>query len=390
MNRRKWNIRLYYAVAFLQGMVFYAPVATLYRQARGVGIFDIALIESISFLAMIALEIPWGFVADRIGYRKTIVICNVLFFLSKIVFWKASGFGMFLLERLILSVVMAGLSGCDTAYLYISSGAEDAKRVFGLYEAVAAAGIAFASVVFSVFIKDDFGLAGLLTVASYGVAMVLSFCLPEVRRPDERTVRFSERIREYAAAIAGNGRFFLFLAASAMLAQTSQTVTVFLNQLQYLRAGIPVGWMGFLYLLVTAASFSSAFAERLSRRLGEDRAAKALFLSAGAACLALAVFSSPIVSVAGIVLLRASASFFSPIGMDIQNRQVSVADRATMLSVYAMAMDAAAAGVNAVFGKIADIGVPWAMGAGAVFCLMGFVLCAVWGKPVKASAQPTC
>ena len=100
MNR-KIGIPLLCATAFLQGMVFYGPIATLYRQARGVSVFQITLIESISLACLIALEIPWGYVADRIGYRRTLAACNVLYFLSKIVFWRAEGFGGFLLLSLI-------------------------------------------------------------------------------------------------------------------------------------------------------------------------------------------------------------------------------------------------------------------------------------------------
>lgn len=90
MNR-KIGIPLFCATAFLQGMVFYGPIATLYRQARGVSVFQITLIESISLACLIALEIPWGYVADRIGYRRTLAACNVLYFLSKIVFWRGGG-----------------------------------------------------------------------------------------------------------------------------------------------------------------------------------------------------------------------------------------------------------------------------------------------------------
>ena len=78
-----------YAIALLQGMVFYGPVATLYRQARGISIFQITVIESISLALCLLLEFPWGILADKIGYKKTILICNFLCFFSKIVFWKA-------------------------------------------------------------------------------------------------------------------------------------------------------------------------------------------------------------------------------------------------------------------------------------------------------------
>lgn len=63
MDRKKLNIWIYYGIALLQGMVFYAPVATLYRQARGLSVFSVTLIESISFAVAVLLEIPWGYAA---------------------------------------------------------------------------------------------------------------------------------------------------------------------------------------------------------------------------------------------------------------------------------------------------------------------------------------
>ena len=44
----KKNRIILYAVAFLQGMVFYGPIATLYRQTRGVTLFEITAMESVS------------------------------------------------------------------------------------------------------------------------------------------------------------------------------------------------------------------------------------------------------------------------------------------------------------------------------------------------------
>ena len=74
----KRNLRLLYAIALLQGMVFYGPIATLYREAAGVGVFEITLIESLSLALCVALEMPWGVVADKIGYRRTMIFCCML------------------------------------------------------------------------------------------------------------------------------------------------------------------------------------------------------------------------------------------------------------------------------------------------------------------------
>ena len=92
----KRNLWIMYAIALLQGMVFYGPIATLYRQAHGLTIFQITLIESISLALLILLEIPWGIIADKIGCRHTIIFCSALYLISKIIFWKADGFAGFL------------------------------------------------------------------------------------------------------------------------------------------------------------------------------------------------------------------------------------------------------------------------------------------------------
>ena len=168
-------------------MVFYAPVAVLYRQAAGVTVLQMTVIEGISLLLSVALEIPWGMAAEKIGYRNTMVFCCLLYFVSKLIFWQAVDFGGFLLERILLSIVCAGLSGCDTALLYRSCKGVDSQKVFGLYSSLGLAGLMVSALVYSLFVGENFRLAGLLTVFSYGAAALLALGLKEVGEPDERT-----------------------------------------------------------------------------------------------------------------------------------------------------------------------------------------------------------
>lgn len=214
--KSKRNIRLMYAIALLQGMVFYGPIATLYRQAAGVSVFQITLIESISLA--LALEVPWGILADRIGYRRSMIVCCGLYFLSKIVFWQASGFGGFLAERLMLSVVCAGLSGLDVSILYLSCPEEESHRVFGIYNNLGMAGLLTASAVYAVFVGENYRLAGLLTVFSYGAAAVLALFLREVHPSQARTA--SHQLADFAALLkqlARSPRLLLLVLAAAIL-----------------------------------------------------------------------------------------------------------------------------------------------------------------------------
>ena len=360
--------------------MFYAPIATLYRQARGLGIFEITLIESISLVVSLALEIPWGLVADKIGYRKTILLCNLLYFLSKIVFWQANGFGMFLLERLMLSVVISGLSGCDSAFLYLSAGEADAMRVFGIYSAMGSAGLLAASAIFSLFLHGDASLSALLTVFSYGFSLVLTIFSTEVENHVENSGNFRKQAFDLLRALKNQKRFLLFLIAAALLSECNQTITVFFNQLQYLRGGIRPDKMGLLYIPVLVAGLCAARSRRLVERIGEDLACVFLFLTGGAACLLMGFFSNPVLSVSCMVLLRVSASLFLPVRMDMENRSVSAGNRAAVLSAYSIVADLVAAGTNLLFGKAAEAGVANALLLGAGFCFTGAALYGVWRR----------
>lgn len=166
----KKNIYLMYIIGFLQGMVFYGPIATLYRQANQVSVFQITIIESICLFLCLLLEIPWGVLADKIGYKKTMIFCSSLYFLSKCVFWQATGFWWFLLERVMLAVVISGLSGVDTSIIFMSCEKGKSHKVFGVYNSLQMAGLLIAAVIFSVFIKNNYKMAGGFTVISYGLA----------------------------------------------------------------------------------------------------------------------------------------------------------------------------------------------------------------------------
>ena len=173
----KRNRFLLYAISLFQGMVFYSSIATLYRQAAGLSIFQITLIESVSMVLSLAFEIPWGVLADRVGYTRTMIACNILFFVSKIVFWQSRDFAGFLLERVLLAVVVSGLSGVDTSILYLSCHEGDSQRAFGIYQALGAVGLLFAAAVFTVSVGENYRTTGFLTVISYGAAAALSFGL---------------------------------------------------------------------------------------------------------------------------------------------------------------------------------------------------------------------
>jgi len=371
--RIKRNIGILYAVALLQGMVFYGPIATLYRQAAGLSIFQITAIESVSLALCLLLELPWGVIADKIGYRNTMAFCCALYFLSKLVFWRAAGFWGFLLERLMLSVVCAGLSGVDTALLYLSCGDGASQKTFGVYNNLQTAGLLGAALVYSLCVKGNYRLAGLLTAVSYGLAAAVSLGLTEVKRSDGPQKATRKELFAIVKRTVSDRRLMLFLLGVALLGETHQTVTVFLNQLQYGRCGLSDAAIGFIYIGVTVAGLSGAFPERLTKKLGAGPLAAILYGAAAAACVTLAVCASAWLSVAAVALLRVSFSLFQPLQTTLQNRAVRTQNRATELSVNALLIDCVGVGTNLVYGKLADLDLPAAFLTGAALCAVGYL-----------------
>lgn len=371
------NITILYAMALLQGMVFYGPIATLYRQAAGVGLGQIALMEGISLALAVALELPWGVAAERLGYRRTMVLCSGLYFVTKLIFWRASGFGGFLLERVLLGVVDAGLSGLDTGILYLSCRSGEAHRVFGIYNNMAILGLLAATGVYTVCIGENYRLAGFLTAVSYAAAALLSLALQEVRPPDcgrgrDALPRFGKTLRE----TLGQRRLLLFLAGAALLGAAQQMVTVFYSQAQYQRLGMSAAGMGLAYAFMTLCGLLGGFSARLTEKMGRGRALVLLPLLSALCCLALALTGSPVLSVLAVALFRAAYNLYQPLQATIQNQAVRTEDRATALSVQAVLLNAVTISATLLLGKVSEASLPAAFHLGGALCLSALPLMA--------------
>ncbi len=368
MDRR--NIYIFYVMALLQGMVFYGPIATLYRQASGVGLGQIALMEGLSLTLSVALELPWGLLAERLGYRQTMVLCSGLYFVTKLIFWRAAGFGGFLLERVLLGVVAAGLSGVDAGMLYLSCPPENAQRTFEIYNNMTILGLLLATGVYTLWIGEDHRLAGALTAVSYAAAALLSLGLREVRAPERRRGReVLDGFRGALGETLKNRRLLLFLTGAALLGASHQMITVFYSQSQYQRTGMTAAGMGLAYALATLLGLLGGFSARLREWVGERWLLLLLPLTSALACLLLALTGDKLSSVLAVSALRVGYNLLQPLQAAVQNREIRGKDRATALSVHAVWMDAVTLSATLVFGRLSEISLPAAFLLGGVLSL---------------------
>ncbi len=320
-----------------------------------------------------------------VGYRRTMTGCCLLYFFSKVIFWRADSFAEFLLERLLLAVVLAGMSGVDEALLFLSAG-KDTQKAFGIYYAAGEGGQLASALLFSWLMKADYRLAAFSTAVSYGMAAGLALFLKEPPRTSAPFARlpYGEAIkkqgRQFLEALAGifqDRRLLWFLLGSVLFSEVHHGITVFYGQLQYQQFQIPAAAMGGLYLAMTLLGLSGRWSWEVTKVLGESMAGiwyvKLSVFSCAALCvLGAAASKTPgaFLSVASLFLLRISYSLFAPWSSAWKNQRIREENRAVSLSVCALFSDGVSASVNLLLGNLAERKLPLCMGAGAFLLVL--------------------
>lgn len=377
----KKNIYLLYFISFLQGMVFYSSVSTLYRQNNGITIFQISIIESISLALCIVLEIPWGIAADKFGYKKIMVICSVLFFVSKILFWQSKNFTGFLFERIILSIVISGLSGVDTSILYLSCKKSEKQFVFGLYNSFGIAGLLISTLVFSIFISDNYKISAFLTVITYFMAAVLSFFLSDVKIVKQ--VKKQNEIKHFIATLQKvfkNKYLLMFIIGTSLFNQTYQTISVFLNQIQFNKCRISSKTVGYVFIISNIVGLLSVFSSIITNILSVKKVIIFCFCISISSCIILAATNSAILSVIAVLLLTFAFAIYAPLQNTIENDQIISTDRATILSVFSTVSTSIGIITNYIFGAFTQFNISLGFCCGIIFCVIGFIFTYIWVK----------
>lgn len=349
------NIYLMYAICFFQGIVLYASISTLYRQARGLTLAEYAVIDGFSYIFQLAFEIPFGMLADRIGYKKTLVLSNGLYLISKVIFWQAFGFGSFLLERLFFSMALAGLSGVDVSILYLSCGREDSQKIFGRHSAFGTAGMLTGCLIFTLFLSTDYTATALGTVISYGIAFFLSFFIEDVKDAEPREdIPSLRRLVAVCRITLKDYRFLLFILAEALLSYGTWAVSVMLNQGKYISLGLTEQHIGVIELVFAGLALTAAWSAALTKKLGFK---KFMVLGMGAiavSTLTMGLTGNALTAILCGAMVEIAYGLLQPLIQNLYSKRVTVSDRATQLSVYAMIVEAFSFGLSFLMSAIAD------------------------------------
>jgi len=112
------NILKLYLIKIAKWFMLFMPIVVLFYKDNGLEMQQVFILQAIYSVAIVALEIPSGYVADVLGRKVTLLIGSVLGFAGFLCYSFSYGFTGFLIAEIILGFGQSLISGADSALLY--------------------------------------------------------------------------------------------------------------------------------------------------------------------------------------------------------------------------------------------------------------------------------
>ena len=338
------NKNILFLIAFFQGLVFYGPFVLLFKLERGISLSSVFLLDAIFLIIMLLFELPWGILADKIGYKKTLIISSFLFFMSRIVVYNSYSFLGFLISSILMGIAISGISGVDSAMLYLSVKKEESDKTFGIYGAFATMGFFIASVTSSFLVRYSLNFLVFLTTIPYAIAFLLCFFLKdiEINKELDRNKSNKFNVSNFFSFKLIDKKILIFVISLAILAETTHSLTVLLNQPLYERSGINIALFGILTAFVQIATFIGLKAYKIKEYVGTKKLCYLVLLSITIGSGILFFARNPFIVVGVIFIIEGAFALIIPISETIKNDSITSNKRATILSTYAVIMNVVA------------------------------------------------
>jgi len=364
---KKLKFDSYDGVCFLNGLVFFAPVALLVRTQAGVSEHVFFLLQALLSGVIFLGEIPTGFITDKIGYRKSLILAQVLLLGARSLLLAAfvsRSLVLFVVEAVVEGIAACFTSGTGSAYLYALYGENGYLAKTAHAGNFGTAGFIISTVAYAGIYKIS-GMEGLLitTVVMDVIAVVCSFYL---RSESSKTI-IADRKEVQILAIFKNKKAFLFVISLAIFSIAWLLINFF-YVVKLENCGLPVEWMSLIILSYSAVQMlSEPILGKLSDgKNGKSGRGKLPAVTAAAAGVAFLFF--------GVVKFRAAVLLLMLILplllnlpeyllMNLENQFVDEAEcgsqRAAMLSVLNMGVNLVEILTLSASAFLTKIGIQW-------------------------------
>ena len=338
------NILLYPWFRFVHGLIFWQSVWFLYIQAN-LSAAEAILLYAIYDITTTLVEVPSGYMSDRVGRRRTLVISAIAGVLAASLQAYGGSFIVFVIGNICLGVSAAFLSGTDSSLLYESLSEtgreEEVERAELISWRFGFVALALSAVIGGWIWKFDPVWPYITTALAFGAALIIALMFKE---PDvEQRTSNPDVPGLHSLRLAFSKPVLIWLLALSMLMYLFSHVPFVFGQPFILEALAQIGLEGDAPLIsgiITAAMMIlsvlvSLLALRLRKRIG---LAAILLLAFGIqiGLIAILALSNATVVIALLVFRMVPNSLSQPFILARIQPLLASDSRATYLSMQSL------------------------------------------------------
>lgn len=333
------------------------PIVVLFYQDLGLSMSQIFILKSVYSIAMVATELPSGYLADVWGCRKTIILGAILGTVGILIYSISSDFYSFILAEIILGVGFSFISGADSAILYDSLKAENREDDYIKYEGQITSAGNFAEALAGV--AGGFLATISLRTPYYFQVFIAAVAIPAaffLKEPQHVLDRVRLKMSEILSIVKLTYKQVEMRSAIMISSFTGAATLTYAWFVQpyFQEAGVPVSVFGILWTLLNlSAGVFSMFSYRIERLLGNKKTLLliVIFISLGFILTSLEISLAGIAILFGFYMVRGIAT---PVLKDQINQYTDSKVRATILSVRNLEIRIIFAAIGPVLGYLTD------------------------------------
>lgn len=338
MEKIKSNIWKLHLNTFLKDVLFFIPVLVPLLNQLGFDMQQILLGEAAYALALVILEVPSGYFADRFGRKTSIIIGSVFNVIGFTLYAAFQNFEQYVLANIIIGIGYAFISGADTALLYESleqtNQLDKYKKVQGTNFAWGRVSSVISTIIGGFLITMGPRLPLYLTIIPFILILFVSLTLRETRvhhEIQEHWTHFKEIVKDSLFFNKKLRNFLLFTSVSGFF-----VLGIFLGQEYMEFIGLPLAFFGLIMALMNVFSgLASRYAEQIEKYLGSTLSLAVIAFASAFAWLAMGflqtLWAIPLLIISSIIW-----GYSTPIFAEFIQKIAQPDRRATVMSIMGL------------------------------------------------------
>jgi hypothetical protein len=259
------NVWRLLAFTGLMNFLVWLPIWVVFFEGKGLSLSQIGLFEACAWLVAAAVEVPTGAIADRWGRKISMAIGAALYALAMFLVLADVLSPFFLIGYALWNTSSAFISGADAAFLYdslkadgrTSDAAKRSGRSLGVQQAAQGVGAVLGAWIATIDITMCFTVAGLCGLAAAAIA--LSFKEPPRVAHGEVQLGYRQNIAAALKIAADRPAVRWLVVLGAILPLIPLTTYYVLLQPYAIGVGVPLAWLGAIFLAVQLATFAASW-----------------------------------------------------------------------------------------------------------------------------------